>query len=343
MKRGALRFIVLLIVGYYLYLMRGAVTSIGIVLLYVSLFCILLAPICTYMESRRIKKEHAAACAVIGLFLTVVLIFAALMPYLTIRSAALFKRISPLAIDILLHVSRWAEGFPGMGMLFAQSGDMMSKVLGGAAGKLFHAGITAATQIGRIFFSLILTYYVLCDRKQIGNHLLLCVPFSLRKPILSLLLACRNAMMSYLSGLMKTSAFVAGTTGVGLLVLGIPDAMLLALLMGVLEIFPYIGPVLAAIPILLSALMQGRDVALIALGLIVAVQQIEGGFVTPYFTASSTSVHPLVAVFSVFIGGNLMGIWGILLAIPTVVLAQSVIYSVLQMRHMIRSENWIYG
>ena len=118
--------------------------------------------------------------------------------------------------------------------------------------------------------------------------------------------------------------------------LGVQDAILLAMLMGILEILPYVGPLLASIPILLSAMMHGRETVLFAFVLIIFVQQIEGNFITPYFTASSTSVHPLTAVFSVFVGGSLFGIWGILFAIPTVVFAQSVIGSVRQVQDAIR-------
>ena len=58
------------------------------------------------------------------------------------------------------------------------------------------------------------------------------------------------------------------------------------------------------------------------------VQQIEGNFITPYFTASSTSINPLSALISVFILGSLMGVWGIVLAIPLVVTLRSIMWSI---------------
>ena len=94
---------------------------------------------------------------------------------------------------------------------------------------------------------------------------------------------------------------------------------------------PYIGPVLGAIPILLVTLPEGMYRALLSLGLVIIVQQIEGNFVSPYFTASSTSIHPLTALISVFILGSLMGLWGIVLAIPLVVTLRSVYWSIRQM------------
>ena len=147
---------------------------------------------------------------------------------------------------------------------------------------------------------------------------------------LSAVCACKNALMSYVSGLLKTSAFVAAATCAGLAVLGIEDALLLALMMGILEILPYLGPALASIPILLSSMLEGGHATFLTLVLLVAVQQIEGNFVSPYFTASSTAIHPLAAVLSVFLAGSLFGIWGILMAVPMLVLIQSVYWSVKQ-------------
>lgn len=97
--------------------------------------------------------------------------------------------------------------------------------------------------------------------------------------------------------------------------------------MSVFEVFPYIGPILASIPIALTALGQGIGQAISALIVVVIVQQIEGNFVTPYFTASSTSIRPFSALIGVFILGSLMGLWGIVLAIPLLVILRSIFWS----------------
>ena len=106
----------------------------------------------------------------------------------------------------------------------------------------------------------------------------------------------------------------------------------LSVFMGILEVLPYLGPVLASIPILLSALTQSTETALMVLIMLILVQQIEGNIINPYFTASSTSLHPLATVTGVFILGSLLGIWGILIAAPVMVLARSLYYSFSQMK-----------
>ena len=145
--------------------------------------------------------------------------------------------------------------------------------------------------------------------------------------VLAAIKSCKLALLGYISGVLKTSAFVTAATFLSLTVLGVRDALLLSLFMGVFEVLPYIGPVLAAVPIVLAALGQSWQQALFALGLVVLVQQIEGNFVSPHFAASSTSIHPMLALSSVFILGSLFGLWGIMLAIPAVVTARSLLWS----------------
>ena len=212
------------------------------------------------------------------------------------------------------------------------SGDMIASAVSGVTAFAARGGMAFAAQTGRILFALVLSYYLLCERKRLGGHLLLFVPPAWRPAVLSALMGCRNAAMGYLSGMLKTSAFVGAATYLGLLLLGVPDALLLALFMGIFEVLPYVGPVLAAIPILLSSLPQGLNQTLLALVLVVLVQQIEGNFISPYFTASSTSIHPLAALVSVFVLGSLMGIWGILLAVPLVAALRSMLWSIRQAR-----------
>ena len=183
-------------------------------------------------------------------------------------------------------------------------------------------------QTGRLAFALVISYYLLCERESLTKHLLLMLPISWRNAFLLAASGCKNALLSYLSGMLKTSLFVFVATLMGLLLLGIKDALLLALFMGIFEILPYIGPILASIPIVLTAMSQGTSKMLLSLIVVVLVQQIEGNFITPYFTASSTSINPLSALISVFILGSLMGVWGIVLAIPLVVTLRSIMWSI---------------
>ena len=311
---------------------RREMADAAVMLVYTLVFSILLSPVCTAMERRGLKPKRAAGCAVIGLSLIILVMVAAFIPYMITQLIALCKRIAPIASQMMQQLSRLTEDTVFTKALLSETGDSFAMALRGLAGNMVRAGITTAAQIGRIAFALVLTYYVLYDRRRIGCHFLLFIPIGWRSLFLSTMCACKNALLSYFSGVLKTSAFVAAVSCAGLAVLGVQDALLLSLLMGILELLPYFGPILAAIPILLSSMLEGGQTVLLTLALLILVQQVEGNFVSPYFTASSTAIHPLAAILGVFIGGSLFGIWGILSAVPLLVVLQSVCWSVKQAR-----------
>ena len=327
-----------LLVSVYLYRMRVEVIGIAAMLAYAAVFSLLLAPVCNKLEKRGMRRSWAAGYAVIGLFLIVFVMLAALIPQLVSRSFYMLKRIAPVTGEIIGRWKEWSQNSVFIQSVLADSGSMLGLTINGITGQLAKVGMTVAAQMGRIGFALILTYYILCDRRRIANHMLLFVPLPWRNPVLLGLRACKNAMLSYFSGMIKTSVFVSSATCAGLLVIGVSDAILLSLFMGVFEVLPYLGPILAAIPIVLSAMMQGTRTVFAALVVIVFVQQAESGVIGPYFTASSTSVHPLAAILAVYVLGSLMGFWGILLAIPSVVLFKSICWSWRQTRCVIQGE-----
>ena len=321
-----------LILLLYLYRMRGAVLGIAAVFAFAGVFTLLLAPVCRALERGGVRTPLAAGIAVGGLLLLALLVVSAFVPYLATRSIELIRRNAPTLAALTRRVGETLE-HAGLRSAGGQdSGNMIASAVTTMTAFAARGGMAFAAQTGRILFALVLSYYLLCERKRLGGHLLLFVPPAWRSTVLFALLGCRNSAMGYLSGMLKTSAFVGAATYLGLLALGVPDALLLAVFMGIFEMLPYVGPVLAAIPILLSSLPMGLNQTLLTLALVVLVQQIEGNFISPYFTASGTSIHPLAALVSVFVLGSLMGIWGILLAVPLVAAARSLLWSIRQAR-----------
>ena len=306
---------------------RAALWQIASVFAMAAGFTLMLSPLCSALEKRGVRPALAAALSLGALVLALLLAVAAFVPYLIAHSAALAGRITPTLSALLERGSSLLSRF---GLRLDSLGDLarpLASALSGATARLARGSVAFAAQAGRAAFALVIAYYLLGARRTLVCHLLLCLPLSWRTPFLQAMRGCGNAVLGYLSGVAKTSLFVGGATFLGLALLGVRDALLLSLFMAILEVLPYIGPVLASVPILLSTLPQGLYPSMLALALVIAVQQAEGSFVSPYFTASSTSIHPLSALVSVFVLGSLFGLWGVLLAVPLVVTARSLLWS----------------
>jgi predicted PurR-regulated permease PerM len=128
-----------------------------------------------------------------------------------------------------------------------------------------------------------------------------------------------QAIKLWMIGQFISMAVVGTLTGLGLWLVGVPAALALGLIMGFLEIIPFIGPFLGSVPILIMALSAGPDTALLALAVILVVQQAEGSLVTPLVQKKVISLPPAVTVFGVIAGGVLFGPPGLLFAAPLLV------------------------
>ena len=111
---------------------------------------------------------------------------------------------------------------------------------------------------------------------------------------------------------------MGGLVALGLSLLGVRYALFLGLLAaGLFDIIPYFGPILGAIPALVLAFLA-RDplTALWTFLMFVAVQQLEGSVFEPKIVGEQVGLHPLTVIFSVLAGGELLGVTGMLLAVP---------------------------
>ena len=137
------------------------------------------------------------------------------------------------------------------------------------------------------------------------------------------LLAVR--LRAWVKGVLLSMVMVGGLTWVGLTLLGVPYALLLAVLAGLSEIVPLIGPWASGVLVVGVALLNDPTSALWAAILMLAIQQIESNLITPMVMARVAEVHPFITLFALFLGATLFGIMGILLAIPLVLLVWTVI------------------
>jgi predicted PurR-regulated permease PerM len=125
----------------------------------------------------------------------------------------------------------------------------------------------------------------------------------------------------WLKGRLISMAVVAGLTAIGLWLIGLPSWLSLALLSGLLEFIPFIGPIIAAVPAILLALAASPQAALWAALLYLIVQQIEGNIVEPLVQQRAVTIPPALLLFALVAAGLLFGIAGIILGAPlTVVL-----------------------
>jgi predicted PurR-regulated permease PerM len=128
-----------------------------------------------------------------------------------------------------------------------------------------------------------------------------------------------GALRLWLRGQLIAMVVVGLLTGFGLWALGMPSALTLGLLAGVLEFIPFVGPILSMIPAILLALAVSPDLALWVLLLYFAVQQFEGYILTPLVQQYAVDLPGVLLLFALIAFGGLFGTLGVILAAPLTV------------------------
>ncbi|RIL02354.1 MAG: AI-2E family transporter [Proteobacteria bacterium] len=188
-------------------------------------------------------------------------------------------------------------------------------VFGSLAG-VFSTALGAAT--AAIAIAALAIFIALQPRLYLRGLLLL-FPEARRARIAEVLGAVAHALRRWMVGRAVSMAVVALLSFSGLSLLGVPIALALAAIAGLLTFVPYVGPVLAAIPALLVALAASPELAIWVLGLYVGVQLIEDYVVAPLAQGSALSLPPALLVIGQIAFGVLLGGLGLLLATPLLV------------------------
>lgn len=125
-----------------------------------------------------------------------------------------------------------------------------------------------------------------------------------------------HTLRYWLLGQMVSMAAVGTLVAVGLWLIGVPLALLLGLIAGLLEFVPFVGPVTAAVPGVLIALSQGWTQAFYALLMYIVISQIEGHLITPLVQREAVDLPPALVILAVVAMGLLFGFFGVIIATP---------------------------
>ena len=168
----------------------------------------------------------------------------------------------------------------------------------------------------------VFTFYLLLEWKSFVK--LVASPFSGRqeKKVTSIISKVESGLGGWVRGQITLSLIVGILTFVGLTILQIPFALPLALIAGILEIVPIVGPIIASIPAILVGLTIAPIIALAVAALFFIVQQLENHLIVPMVMLKVVGLQPPVIIITLLIGAKLAGIGGAFLAVPTVVVAR---------------------
>ncbi|MGH3090051.1 MAG: AI-2E family transporter [Rubrobacteraceae bacterium] len=278
--------------------------------------------------SRVMPRGLAILLTVLLLIGAVALAFAVLIPIL-IRQLSNFDLIIPTIIgsanDLITDVSDFFENtdlpifipdnlFSNLvNDLVERAQQLVEQTIRGLFGVISGAFSFGIAVFGILFVAI----YLLIDVRKAKAAYLKVVPRRYRRDAGSLWDSFGISLSRYLGGLLFVIVIQGVVSGLARYLLGVRYFILLGVWVSLTAIIPYLGPFLGAIPAVIIALIfNSPTIAVLTVIAFIAIQQLEGNFLTPRIQGRAVQVHPIIVLLAVLGGGQLAGLAGIIFAVP---------------------------
>ncbi len=302
---SVLKVILLFIVIWMLYLVRDVL----IILLVVLIISIALEPIVSRLAEHGIPKG-----------LSIIIIYLALI---VVLGLAVYLIIPPVATQIRELTFNLPDKLSQFD--FSKTSASLGGILDNISNQLSSAGGTFINAIFSIFGGVVsavtvfaLTYYFLVEKNGVKDTLTGLIPVHQKERLRSTFQKVSTKLSYWLRGQLTLMLIVGVCDGLALWALGIPFALTLGVLSGLIEVIPIIGPILAGTTAVFIAFVSGVPFwKLIAIIVVyVLVQQLENQILVPKIMQKSIGMSPVIVIVALLIGMKLLGIGGAVLAVP---------------------------
>ncbi|HOB08700.1 MAG: AI-2E family transporter [Limnochordia bacterium] len=192
----------------------------------------------------------------------------------------------------------------------------IQQLVEGVAQRIAGILVGIVSQIISLLIAPILAFYLLRDLEAIKRRSFMLIPKRYRLTVFKFCKEINRVVDGFIRGQLVNALLVGSLIAAGLALLGIKYAVFIGLLAGVFNIIPYFGPVIGFVPASLFALAKSPLSVLWVLILFVVVNQLEANVISPKIIGERVGLHPLAVIFAIFAGGELMGIIGMLVAVP---------------------------
>lgn len=296
------------------------------------LVAFLLNPIVTYFETKGITRGRGTILTYVIILLVVTLLFVAFIPEL-ITEVGLFLENLPSTINytynaLIKVLNKWNIDTQVLDKLMTQLNDYLiglaDNIPQWATSIINTIQGSIGTMVTIVLIPLI-TYHLLVSKDRLFAWLYLISPKSIRHDAMYLFREINFSMNEFVKSRLLMSVFIGVATWIMLTIFGIPFAFVIGFITMLLDIVPYIGPVLATAPALIFALIKSPILFLVIAFLCWVLQWIEQNIVGAKLFANSSGIHELLILLSIIIGGGMFGVWGMILSVPLLIIVKIII------------------
>ncbi len=328
-----------------LWALARAAGKVLVVFIVAGLIALILNPAVALLQRSRLPRGLAVLAVYLAFFLTLTGI-GFLLANPIFHQVQSFTHNLPKLVDeaneTLASLQSWLNRH-GIHVQFIKQGktalQTIQQKIAKSAGSLASFGGALLTEVAGAIFDLVLIFvlsvYMLIYGERIGRLVRRAMPDGDGTRADDYPTLTQHAVSRYVGGQLLFSFVMGASTGLALYIFGVigifPDgqryAVAFAMFYGVMELIPYVGPILGAVPPVLVALLTNPVSALWVALLFVGLQQLEGHVVAPQIFGHTLRINPLLVIFALLLGLQLYGVVGALVALPILaVLRETFVY-----------------
>ena len=268
-------------------------------------------PTIEWLVARGLSRAWAIAVVFTGGLVGALLILTVTVPSLVQQAAALIEREPAVRQRLAAALSQSHATAPLADWLRNLKYDSLT-----TGGSVFEISAHVFDAVAYAVSTVFLALYLTIDRDRMRGLLFALVPRSHHMPLSRILINLEVIVGAYIRGQLFTSALLAAFTFALLLLFHVPGALALAILAGVADVLPFIGPLLAIAPATIAALSQGLGTAAFVGVLMLLYEEFESRVLIPRIYGRALRLPSAVVMFALLAGATLMGVIGALLALP---------------------------
>jgi predicted PurR-regulated permease PerM len=302
----------------------------ALVLVYISaLVAIGLSPLVNAIERKRLIRQRVPRwAAILVIYLCII---GAIVGVAILVIPPIVKQARELTMDLPRLLHQGQQWLVNHGLLTREiSAQEAVQQTAGSSGAQDTIGLLVNAVwgfVGGVFglvTILVLAFYLLVDSGGLVNVFVRLFPREKRTQVQD---ACRrvtNKVSAWLGGQLLLAGIIGGTAALGLYLMGMPFFYVLALISGIGEMIPIVGPILSAVPAIAVALSVKPALALGVIAFFFAQQQLENHILVPRIMQRQVGISAVFVIIALLIGGSLLGVIGAILAVPTAAILQVV-------------------
>lgn len=282
-------------------------------------------PIVNFLEKKGIRRLIGTSLAYAILIAIIFFIIYSIIPLAYDQLKELSQSVPAILDSIEKIIDKFLKGFDGVGdvssiknNLYGTANELANSFTSTFPNTLVDIIKNIVSGTGTFLIGLLIGFFLLLGFNNIGESLIIFIPNKFHNDAKKLFSKITKVLRGYVTGAIFDATIIFVACSVMFFIVGVKSPILFALFCGLMNVIPYAGPYIGAVPALIVAYSQSMAIGIGATISIIVIQLLEGNILSPIVMSKTTKLHPVSIIVGLLIFGHFFGIIGMLLSTPII-------------------------